>query len=111
MCRDPERWGCVLWVSTDFKTPRESGGNPCRLSFIDDELPVSVPIALPAKLAEREVQVVGTVQYEMSLFGPRSAIIASLVLSFAEPARVSIYADESNEGRKHSRRAYEGEER
>lgn len=73
-------------------------GVPFRFSFIDVEFPTSTPTALRADLALRSVQVVGTVHYEIGLIGARYAGNPSLVLEFTEPAGISVYADESEEG-------------
>ena len=67
------------------------------LSFIDDDFPVSKPISMPRAQVQRELQVVGTVQYEMSLVDAASGR-ASLVIMFQEPAHVTVYADESKRG-------------
>ena len=66
------------------------------LSFIDDHFPVSTPIRLPRRLAQRELQVVGTVRCEMSL--QDAGARPSLVVMFLEPADVTVYGDESKRG-------------
>ena len=70
------------------------------LSFIDDDFPISTPVRLPARV-RRDLQIVGTVRYEMSLsdagawgLGPSS----DLVVTFQGPADVTVYADESKHG-------------
>ena len=71
-------------------------GTMCSFSFIDDDFPASTPISLPPAPARRELQVVGTVLYEMSLLDAGAR--PSLVVMFRESAHVVVYADESKRG-------------
>ncbi len=74
-----------------------SDAGTCGLSFIDDDFPFSTPVSLRRALARRELQVVGTAPYEMSLLEATSGGL-SLVVMFQEPAHVTVYADESKQG-------------
>ena len=70
------------------------------LSFIDVDFPISTPVRLPARV-RRDLQIVGTVRYEMSLSDAGAWGIDSgsdLVVTFQGPANVTVYADESNHG-------------
>ena len=70
------------------------------LSFIDDDFPISTPLRLPAKV-RRDLRIVGTVRYEMSLSDAGAWGIDSgsdLVVTFQGPANVTVYADESKHG-------------
>jgi hypothetical protein len=73
-----------------------SDAGACSLSFIDDDFPVSAPIGLPPALARRELQVVGTARYEMSLIDASAR--PSLGVMFQEPADVVVYAADSSHG-------------
>ncbi len=66
------------------------------LSIIDDGFPVSEPIRLPPTPTRRELQVVGTALYEMSLLDVRAR--PSLVVTFQKPTGVLVYADDSRHG-------------
>jgi hypothetical protein len=59
-----------------------------RVATVDEEVdfPVSTPVSLPPALARRELQVVGTAPYEMSLLEATSGSLSLLVM-FQEPAR------------------------
>ena len=70
------------------------------LSFIDDDFPISTPVRLPA-MVRRDLQIVGTARYEMSLsdagaWGSGSG--SDLVVTFQSPANITVYADESKHG-------------
>ena len=77
-----------------------SDAGTCLLSFIDDDFPVSTPVRLPTRV-RRDLQIVGTVRYEVSLSNAGAWGIGSgsdLVVTFQGPANVTVYADESKHG-------------
>ena len=74
-----------------------SGLGSFHLGFVDDDFPLSTPITLPRAQARRELQIVGTAHYEVSVIDACSGDL-SVVVTFPEPSKVTIYADESKHG-------------
>jgi hypothetical protein len=111
---DKERvpWWTHCSTSPDYRCLRQgtaaegliiavSETGPYSLDFIDDDYPILPPVNLPRALARRDIQVVGTVGYEMSLSDAAAWGLGAgsdLVVKFHDPADVTVYADESKYG-------------